>query len=249
MGTGAATAAVAADRLGLAYEDIEVHYGDSTLPGSIIAAASQQMAAIGAALTAAHTALVAELVALVPERSVLQGQPAEALTTLDGSLALAADPSARIAFAELLERSGRTSISAEAPAPPPTEVGERSMHSTGAVFCEARVNTVPGELRVSRVTGVFDCGRILNEKLAASQFRGGIIMSLGMAMMEATHFERSGRIMNPSLAAYYVPAHLDIPEIDVAWTGIPDPHAPSGARGIGEVGMNGASSAPRERGL
>ena len=244
MGTSTATAAVAADRLGLPYDDVDVRYGDNTLPGSIIAAASQQMASIGASLTAAHTALVAELAALTPVGSVLHGQPAEALTTLDGALVLAADPSERISVADLLARSGRTSISAEAPAPPPAEIQEWSMHSTGAVFCEVRVNAVTGELRVSRISGVYDCGRIINEKLAASQFRGGIIMSLGMAMMENAHFdERNGRIMNPSLAAYYVPAHLDIPEIDVAWTGIPDPQAPTGARGIGEIGMNGASAA------
>ena len=118
------------------------------------------------------------------------------------------------------------------------------MHSTGAVFCEVRVNDVTKELRVSRISAVYDCGRILNPKLAASQFQGGIIMSLGMAMMENTHFdERNGRVMNPSLSGYYMPAHLDVPEIDVAWTGIPDPQAPTGARGIGEIGMNGASAA------
>lgn len=118
------------------------------------------------------------------------------------------------------------------------------MHSTGAVFAEARVNAVTGELRVSRITGVYDCGRILNPTLAASQFRSGIVMALGMALMETTLFdERSGRIANPSLAAYYVPAHLDVPEIDVAWTGIPDPEAPSGARGIGEISMTGLAAA------
>lgn len=118
------------------------------------------------------------------------------------------------------------------------------MHSYGAVFCEARVNANTGELRVARVTGVYDCGKILNAKTAASQFRGGIIMSLGMAMMEETLFdERNGRIMNPSLADYHVPVHLDVPAIDIGWTDIPDPHAPVGARGIGEISMNGASAA------
>ncbi len=244
MGTSTATAAVAAERLGLPYEDVDVRHGDNKLPGSIIAAASQQTAAIGASVAAAHAALVAELAALAPEGGALRGQPAAALKTVDGSLALAADPSVRISFADLLARSGQTSISVEATAPPPTEVSEWSMHSTGAVFCEVKVNAVTGELRISRICGVYDCGRILNEKLAASQFRGGIIMSLGMAMMEYAQFdERNGRIANPSFGAYYMPSHLDVPEIDVAWTGIPDPQAPTGARGIGEISMNGPSAA------
>lgn len=244
MGMETATVAIAADLLGLPIKDVRIRHGDSTLPGSIIAAASQQTAAIGASLTAARDALVAELGNLVPRSSALHEQPVNALTTADASLVLADNPLQRISYVDLLKSSGRASVSAEASAAPPSEVAEWSMHSTGAVFAEVRVSTVTGELRVTRVTGVYDCGQILNPKLAASQFRGGVIMSLGMALMENTHFdERSGRLMNPSLAQYYVPSNLDIPEIDVAWTGIPDPHAPSGARGIGEIGMNGASAA------
>jgi xanthine dehydrogenase YagR molybdenum-binding subunit len=67
------------------------------------------------------------------------------------------------------------------------------MHSHSALFCEVRVNVVTGELRVSRFLGSFDCGRILNAKTAASQFRGGIIMGLGLALMEEVSFdERTG---------------------------------------------------------
>ena len=124
------------------------------------------------------------------------------------------------------------------------------MHSFGAVFCEIRVNAVTGETRVKRVLGSHDCGRIINPKTAASQFRGGIIMGTSLALMEATEFdERAGRIMNPSLAEYHVPVHMDVPtrscptKIDVMWTDIPDPHAPAGARGIGEIGITGVAAA------
>ena len=69
-------------------------------------------------------------------------------------------------------------------------------------------------------------------------------MGLGLAMMEETQFdERTGRIMNASLAEYHVPAHLDVPPIEVMWTDIPDPHAPMGARGIGEIGITGVAAA------
>ena len=112
------------------------------------------------------------------------------------------------------------------------------------MFCEARVNAVSGEVRVSRFLGAFDCGTILNAKTATSQFRGGIIMGLGLALMEETQFdERSGRIMNPSLSEYHVPVHLDVPQIDVMWTDEPDPHAPMGARGVGEIGITGVAAA------
>ena len=69
-------------------------------------------------------------------------------------------------------------------------------------------------------------------------------MGMGMALMEETQFdERRGRIMNPSLSEYHVPVHMDVPEIDVIWTDIPDPRAPMGARGIGEIGITGVGAA------
>ena len=69
-------------------------------------------------------------------------------------------------------------------------------------------------------------------------------MGLGMALVEETEFdERTGRIMNPSLAEYHVPVHLDVPDIDVIWTDIPDPNTPMGARGVGEIGITGVAAA------
>jgi xanthine dehydrogenase YagR molybdenum-binding subunit len=49
--------------------------------------------------------------------------------------------------------------------------------------------------------------------------------------------------MNPSLAEYHVPVHLDVPEIDVVWTDEPDPHGPVGARGVGEISITGVGAA------
>jgi xanthine dehydrogenase YagR molybdenum-binding subunit len=118
------------------------------------------------------------------------------------------------------------------------------MHSWGAMFAEVRVNAITGETRVSRFLGSFDCGRIINTKTAASQFRGGIVMGIGLALMEQTDYdERNGRVMNRNLAEYHVPVNMDVPEIDVMWTNIPDPYTPMGARGIGEIGITGTSAA------
>ena len=147
-------------------------------------------------------------------------------------------------YVSILRRARRDELVAEAEAPTPLELQKYSMHSYAAQFCEVRVNAVTGETRVSRFLGSFDCGRILNAKTAASQFKGGIIMGLGLALTEETLFdERTGRIMNPSLAEYHVPVHMDVPAIDVIWTDIPDPHSPMGAHGIGEIGITGVGAA------
>ena len=62
--------------------------------------------------------------------------------------------------------------------------------------------------------------------------------------MEETQFdERSGRIMNPNLLIITCRPHLDVPEIDVIWTDIADPHAPMGAHGVGEIGITGTAAA------
>jgi xanthine dehydrogenase YagR molybdenum-binding subunit len=244
MGTATAQAQVAAERLGLRLEQVEVLYGDTLFPGAVLAGGSQQTAAIGASIIAAHRALVKELLKLAGNDSPLAGLGPDQVGGLDGRLCALEDEARRESYASILGRARREEVSVEAEAPIPLELGHWSMHSHSALFCEVRVNIVTGEVRVSRFLGSFDCGRILNAKTAASQFRGGIIMGFGLALMEELSFdERTGRIMNASLAEYHVPVHLDVPKIDVIWTDEPDPRAPVGARGVGEIGITGVGAA------
>jgi xanthine dehydrogenase YagR molybdenum-binding subunit len=244
MGTQTTMTIVAAERLGLPMDQVTVAYGDSSYPGMLLAGGSSQSASAGAALVVAHRQLVTELLKLVGKDSALAGLNVRDVGTRDGGLVALDDDSRFESYTSILSRAKRDHLSVEGSAPVPTELKKWSMHSFGAVFCEVRVNSVTGELRVKRILGSYDCGRILNAKTARSQFRGGIVMGLGLAMMEETEFdERNGRIMNPSLAEYHVPVHMDVPEIDVIWTDIPDPHTPMGARGIGEIGITGVGAA------
>lgn len=244
MGTATVQTQVAAERLGLPLEAVTFNYGDNTLPGVVMAGGSQQTAAIGAAVIAAHRALVAELLTLAGNDSPLAGLKPEEVGGQDGGLAKLDEPGRHESYASILARAQRDAVSVEAEPSQPLELQHWSMHSHGAMFCEVRVNTITGEPRISRFLGSFDCGRILNPKTAASQFRGGIIMGLGLALMEETLFdERKGRVMNPSLAEYHVPVHMDVPEIDVIWTDIADPHTPMGAHGVGEIGITGTGAA------
>ena len=102
-----------------------------------------------------------------------------------------------------------------------------------------------GRGAASRWLGSFDCGWILNPRIATSRLRGGIIMGIGMALAEETVFdERRGRIVKRSLAEYHVPAHPHVPHIEIICNDIPDEHAPLGARGVGEIGITGAGGRP-----
>ena len=244
MGTSTAQTQIAAERLGLTMEEVTFAYGDNTLPGTVLAGGSQQTAAIGAAVIAAHRELVTELLKLAGNDSPLAGLKPDEVGGLNGGLCKLDEPERCESYASILARAQRDEVTVEAEAPQPLELQHWSMHSHGAMFCEVRVNAVTGEICVSRFLGSFDCGRIINAKTAASQFKGGIVMGLGMALMEETQFdERTGRIMNPSLAEYHVPVQMDVPEIEVMWTDEPDPHTPMGARGVGEIGITGVAAA------
>ncbi len=244
MGTSTTQAILAADRFGLPLERVTVAYGDSSFPGNLLAGGSSQTASIAGAVIAVQRALVEQLLALGSDESPLAGLTADEVGGRDEGLCELADPSRWESYAEILGRAGRDEITVEASASEPEEMSAYSMHSFGAIFCQVRVNATTGETRVDRVLGSYDCGRIINGKTAASQFRGGIIMGIGLALMEDTNFdERTARIMNPSLAEYHVPVHMDVPAIELMWTDIPDPYAPAGARGIGEIGITGVAAA------
>lgn len=244
MGTATVQAQHAADRLGLPMEAITFEMGDSALPASPLAGGSSQTVSIAAAIAAAAEKLGGELLRLAGNSSPLAGLRAGEVRLVDGSLESVADPSRKESVRSILDRASRTEIHVTANGSAPLELLKFAMHSQSANFCEVRVSAVTGEVRVTRMLGSFDCGAILNPKTATSQFKGGMIMAIGLALTEETLFdERSGRIMNATLADYHIPSHLDVPEIEVMWTGIPDPRSPLGARGIGEISITGVAAA------
>jgi xanthine dehydrogenase YagR molybdenum-binding subunit len=244
MGTTTVQRQHAADRLGLPLAQVTVRIGDTSLPFGSFAGGSSQTASLGAAINAASAKLAGELLRLAGNDTPLAGLRPGDVEFADGGLRKAGEASRYESFASILKRAARSEISVIGESGAPLEMLKFSMHSKSAIFCELRVSEVTGEVRVDRLVGSFDCGRILNPKTAASQFRGGMIMGIGMALTEETLFdERTGRIVSASIADYHVPVHLDVPEIDVLWTDIPDPRTPMGGRGIGEIGITGVAAA------
>ncbi|MBT2478831.1 xanthine dehydrogenase family protein molybdopterin-binding subunit [Streptomyces sp. ISL-94] len=118
-------------------------------------------------------------------------------------------------------------------------------HAFGAQFAEVQADTVTGEVRVRRLLGVFAAGRILNPLTARSQFVGGMIMGLGMALTEHSTVDPAfGGFVENDLASYHVPAHADVPDIEVHWLDEHDKHLnPMGSKGIGEIGIVGTAAA------
>ncbi|MEV0231938.1 xanthine dehydrogenase family protein molybdopterin-binding subunit [Nonomuraea sp. NPDC050786] len=122
---------------------------------------------------------------------------------------------------------------------------ELARHAFGAQFAEVRVNSVTGELRVSRLLGVFAAGHIVDARLARSQFIGGMTMGMGMALMEETFTdEEFGGFLRRDLAQYHVPACADVTDIEAVWLDEEDGELnPMGSKGIGEIGIVGTAAA------
>ncbi|MCF6468754.1 xanthine dehydrogenase family protein molybdopterin-binding subunit [Nonomuraea sp. MG754425] len=118
-------------------------------------------------------------------------------------------------------------------------------HAFGAQFAQVRVSSVTGEIRVSRLLGVFAAGRIVDATLARSQFLGGMTMGLGMALMEETVTdEEFGGFLHRDLAQYHVPACADAQHVEAVWLDERDDRLnPMGSKGIGEIGIVGTAAA------
>jgi len=138
----------------------------------------------------------------------------------------------------------RPGAETEAQAPEVNE-DDRSRHSFGAQFAEVRINAGTGEIRVSRMLGVFSVGRVINPVTARSQFLGAMTMGIGMALHEHGVMDpRFGTIVNHDFADYHIPTCADIEDLQAIW--LDEHNAPSGvsgARGLGEIGIVGAAAA------
>jgi xanthine dehydrogenase YagR molybdenum-binding subunit len=246
MGMGTATVQTqhAADRLGLAVNAITFELGDSALPAAPFAGGSSQTASLAGAVVAAADKLAGEMLRLAGNDSPLAGLRVGQVRLAEGSVVSINNPVQCERYGSILSRAAREEVTVAATGSPPMEFLTFAIHSTLAVFCELRVSTVTGEVRVNRLLGSSDCGAILNPKTATSQFKGGIIMGLGLALTEETLFdERNGRIMNASLADYHLPTPSRCPCHRRHLDRHSRPSHPLGARGIGEIGITGIAAA------
>jgi xanthine dehydrogenase YagR molybdenum-binding subunit len=134
---------------------------------------------------------------------------------------------------------------ADAATPDNPWAGELAMAAYGAQFAEVAVHADTGEIRVPRLLGVYAAGRILNPTLARSQFLGGMVWGLSMALHEQSVVDpRFGHVINHDLAGYHIAAHADVREMEAEWIDEDDPYVnPMGAKGIGEIGIVGTAAA------
>ncbi|WCM27467.1 xanthine dehydrogenase family protein molybdopterin-binding subunit [Sphingomonas sp. QA11] len=234
IGTGTYTilAQIAGESLGLPIRCVDVKLGDTDLPPGAGSGGSFGAASAGSSVALACEDLVAELA----ER---MGTTPENMTLKDGH-AIAGNR--RVALDELV---GTTPLVATGKISQGRNARTYSQAAHGAQFAEVAVNAVTGAVRVRRMLGVFEAGRILNAKTARSQAIGGMIWGIGYALMEGAELDRRhGHFVNHDLGEYHVPVHADVPHLDVHFIEDLDHHAnPVGAKGLGELTISGAGAA------
>ncbi|WP_319422653.1 xanthine dehydrogenase family protein molybdopterin-binding subunit [Pleurocapsa sp. FMAR1] len=268
LGTGTYTimTQIAADTLGLPIERVKFELGDTKLPQASVSGGSSTAASVSPAVRSACEAACLKLIelAIADSESPLYNYTAENIITEQGRIFVAESPSIGETYQEVLQRHNLPFVEAQVS---PQDKGARyksiaartkpgvvedeggadkfAVNSFGAHFVEVRINPRRNQVKVSRIVGAFDVGRILNQKTARSQIYGGTIFGIGMALMEETLLDpHSGRVIIHNLADYHVPIQADIPEIEAIFVEKPDYHFnPLGVRGIGEISTTGVAAA------
>jgi CO/xanthine dehydrogenase Mo-binding subunit len=98
------------------------------------------------------------------------------------------------------------------------------------------------EVRPIRITAVQEFGRPIHPALARGQIEGGTVQGLGYALLERVVM-KNGAMANSQLTNYTIPTTLDTPDIDVVMLTNPYPGGPFGAKGLGELPMDGPAPA------
>ncbi|HEX6465071.1 MAG TPA: xanthine dehydrogenase family protein molybdopterin-binding subunit [Vicinamibacterales bacterium] len=232
QGTNTIFSQIAAEALGVDVADIEVVQPDTAIvPDSGPTVASRTCMVVGrlvelASLALKHALIDAGLLRVVYTRS-------EFRTACERYID---------AFGTLHETSQYS--------PPPglrwddeTYTGDAyGTYGWAAYVAEVSVDTRTWETRVDDFVAVQEVGRVINPTLATGQIEGGVAQGIGWALYEDVVW-REGRMMNAQMTNYIIPTSMDLPSIRVHFEEMPYPNGPCGAKGIGELPMDGPAPA------
>ena len=113
---------------------------------------------------------------------------------------------------------------------------DASLPNNGIQAALVEVDRDTGLVRPLRHWVVFDCGRVLNPLMVEEQVRGGVVMGIGEALLEACTYDASGQFTGGTLTDYLLPTATDVPDILVGLVETPYAGSVVGAKGAGEAG-------------
>jgi CO/xanthine dehydrogenase Mo-binding subunit len=115
-------------------------------------------------------------------------------------------------------------------------------YAWAAYVAEVSVDTTTCETRVDDFVAVQEVGTVIHPVLAAGQIEGGVAQAIGYALHEDVVW-RDGRMANAQMTNYIMPTSMDVPPIRVFFEERPYAHGAAGAKGIGELPMDGVAPA------
>lgn len=251
MGQGAHTVLpqMAADHLGCDLACVGIETPDtSKVPNSGPTVASRTTMVMGVVLGKCAARLKEELFAFAAER--LGGEPSsyrfQGMELMrDDEVAL---PIAELVRRYLAERGPLTAID-QYELPPGIHWDAENYrgdayptYAWGCDVAEVAVDLDTFEVRVEKLWLVQEIGRAVNPAMAAGQVEGGTLQALGYALMER-QVQESGRIRTNRLQTYIIPTALDAPQMETVILEHPFEHGPMGAKGLGELPMDGGAPA------
>src|SRR5256712_10374681 len=115
-------------------------------------------------------------------------------------------------------------------------------YAWGVYVAEVSLDTLTYETRVEDFVAVQEVGRVIHPVLAAGQIEGGVAQGIGYALYENVVWQE-GRMVNGQMTNYIIPTSMDVPPIRVYFEEMPYERGPAGAKGIGELPLDGTAPA------
>jgi len=232
QGTNTVFAQIAAETLGLDYEWIEVAQPDTAaVPNSGPTVASRTCMIVGKLVESAALGLKQTLIRSGFLRE--NYEPAEF----------------RQACAKYIDQFGPLMSTSQYQPPPGVHWDDEKYQGDAygtyawAVYvAEVTVDTITCEVRVDDFVAVQEVGKVIHPVLATGQIEGGVAQGIGYALFENVVWQE-GRMVNAQMTNYIMPTSADVPPIRVYFEENPYPHGPQGAKGIGELPMDGPAPA------
>lgn len=247
QGTRTIFCQIVADEIGIDFDKVEIEDPDtSRVPDSGPTVASRTTMVVGRVVQLAAREAKEKLIRFVAERF---GEPdvklVEGRFVVAGRRLASFDEMAR----EYIEQHGELRAYEQYASPPGIHWDEDSysgdaypVYSWGAEVAEVEVDMDTYEVTVHRITTAQDIGRAIHPVLAAGQIEGGTLQAVGYGLLEELVWDK-GRIVNNRMTNYIIPTALDAPEMETIIVEKPYAHGPFGAKGVGELPMDGAAPA------
>ena len=116
------------------------------------------------------------------------------------------------------------------------------VYGWAACLVDVAVDLDTYEVTIERCVQAVDVGKAINPVIVKGQIDGGTLQALGWAVLENVVYKH-GRVLNASMTNCIVPTFADAPELETILIEVPYPFGPSGAKGVGEIPMDGPAAA------